>query len=131
MRKYLLVLLLFLSLTGCSTATPTVTDTGEPGSIKALIFFDANHNGALDSGEQGVQGQIILSQQLSCPPSDASKITRQPTTPDGWAVFSNLKPGKYCVGADVNVAATTRGVVEIYVSSNQEAQASFGVAEKP
>ena len=131
MRKYLLLILLFLSLSGCSVATPTITDTGEPGSIKALIFFDANHNGVLDTGEQGVAGRIMLSQQLSCPPSDATKITRQPTEPDGWAVFSNLKPGKYCVGADVNVAATTRGVLEAYLSSKQEAQVSFGLADMP
>jgi hypothetical protein len=131
MRRLLSIFVLFLLLAGCGQATPEIKDTGQPGSIQALVFLDANQNGAYDSGDEGLQAQVWVSQQLSCPPTDMNKITKQPTGPDGLAVFKDLKPGSYCAGIFGNYGMTTRQNIQVYLSSNQEAKIVFGLTEKP
>jgi hypothetical protein len=131
MRRLLLIFILFLFVSGCSAATPEIKDTGQPGSIKIFVFLDANHNGIVDPGEEGLQTQVFITQQLSCPPTDVTKLIKQPTGPDGLTTFKNLKAGRYCVGQFGNYAMTTRAVVEVFLSSDQEAQTAFGLGEKP
>lgn len=124
----LIAISIFL-LAGCK-ARPLFNDNGNPGKIKASIFYDDNRNGVQDNGEAGFQARIGISQDISCPPSSLDKITFLDTDPNGTVVFADLKPGKYCVGADGNRPATTKLTVDIYVSSDTVSAVSFGVTKE-
>lgn len=131
MRHLMLVSLLLTLITGCTQSAPEIKDTGEPGVIKAFIFLDNNHNGAFDAGEEKLQGKVYYSQQISCPPGDASKLTIQSTGSDDVVRFDRLKPGTYCIGMYGNFSQTTPSVRQISLSSNQEVVVAFGLIEKP
>ena len=76
--KYLLVFILSLAfLAGCQSQ-PDYTDNGNPGQIKAVIFYDDNRNGAMDDDETGAQTEVGISQDVSCPPSTREKQLRPP-----------------------------------------------------
>lgn len=117
--------LLGVMLASCAKA-PAIIDNGNPGRIRAIVFYDTNRNGKLDAGETGPLTTVGISQDVSCPPSDERLITWTPTDANGTALIKNLHPGKYCVLADGNTGATTPLTVNVYLSSNQEVQVVFG-----
>ena len=125
MKKLFLLGLLGVMLAGCVSA-PTITDNGHPGQIKAIVFYDANRNGKLDSGETGPQTRVAISQDVSCPPQNDQSITWTATDTNGVALIKDLKPGKYCVFPDGNYSATTPLTVDVYLSSDQEVLVVFG-----
>ena len=131
MKKIMIVMLVSLLLAGCGSSTPPqIIDNGKPGQIKAIVFYDKNKNGIMDQDELGLNDSVSISQQLSCPPSNSEGITKSDTNSNGEAVFTDLKPGRYCVAYVGGKSTTTKLTVEVYLSSEQTAQAFFGLFEK-
>ncbi len=126
MKNFLAILLFGIILTGCQTQ-PAFTDNGNPGQIKAVIFYDENRNGVMDGSETGAQTELGLSQDVSCPPSRKDAITPMLAGADGVALFSNLKPGEYCIHPVQNFGMTTRQNQKVYVSSEQTTTVFFGI----
>ena len=127
MKRLLFFVLLLTFLNGCASQ-PLNTDTGKPGQIKVVVFYDDNKNGVMDAGESGAQSRVAISQELSCPPAgDPNWVD---TDPSGIHVFQDLKPGKYCVFPLGAVSYTTKMTQEAYVSSDQVATVAFGM-ERP
>lgn len=124
--KTILWLSLFGAMLVSCAKTPAITDNGNPGQIRAIVYYDTNRNGKLDAGETGTQTRVGISQDVSCPPSDDRLITWTPSDANGTALIKNLHPGKYCVLADGNTGATTPLTVNVYLSSDQEIQVVFG-----
>jgi uncharacterized protein (DUF2141 family) len=125
--KPLLVFVLSLALlTGCQSQ-PAYTDNGNPGQIKAVVFYDDNRNGTMDSGETGAQVEVGISQDISCPPSNMDKITSVNADADGTAIITDLKPGKYCVAPTGDYRMTTKLTQELYVSSDVTTTVMFGI----
>jgi hypothetical protein len=129
MKALLAFVLLLALLTGCQSQ-PTYTDNGNPGQIKAVLFYDNNRNGVMDSGETGVQTKVGISQETSCPASNQDAVTNITTDVDGVALFKDLKPGKYCVVPYGNPAMTTKFTQEVYVSSDTITTVMFGMARE-
>ena len=122
-RLFSFVLLLAL-LTGCRSQ-PAFVDNGNPGQIKAVVFYDGNTNGVMDGSEIGAPMRVAISQEVSCPPSGTPNFVE--TDVNGQSLFMDLKPGKYCVFVDNNSGLTTKMTQEIYVSSDQELVIMFGI----
>lgn len=129
MKKVCFFVLLAVVLASCAKA-PTITDNGNPGQIKVIVFYDTNRNGKLDSGETGPQIRVGVSQDVSCPASTDNLISWTPTDANGVTTIKDLKPGKYCVGVDGNIGATTALTVNVYLSSDQEAVVVFGLVKE-
>jgi len=108
--------LLIVLLTACGKSEPAYTDNGNPGQIKTIIFIDSNKNGVLDGNEKGVQAQVSVSQEVSCPPTSQPKWMDTDAT--GVYIFESLKPGKYCVIQNSNYSVTSKMTQEVYVSSD-------------
>jgi len=53
MKHLLVFVLMLVLLTACGESEPSFTDNGNPGDIKAVVFYDDNQNGIMDSGETG------------------------------------------------------------------------------
>ncbi|MBC7879297.1 MAG: hypothetical protein H7Y59_19175 [Anaerolineales bacterium] len=128
MKRLLIFTLLFTLLTGCDSKPP-YTDNGNPGQIKAVVFYDDNKNGTMDSGETGASQQVAISQEVSCPPSSLPDYV--PTDANGEIVFKDLKPGKYCVATDYGFGFTTKLTQEVYVSSDLVTTVMFGLVRNP
>jgi len=128
MKPLLVFMFLFALLTGCQNQ-PTYTDNGNPGQIKAVVFYDENRNGVMDGGETGAQIEIGISQDISCPPSSQDKVTFIQADETGTAVFKDLQPGKYCVGLNGNFSLTTKATLGVYVSSDAITTAIFGIVK--
>lgn len=126
MKRLLIFVLLFTMLAGCQSK-PAYTDNGNPGQIKAVVFYDDNKNGTMDSGETGVPVEVGISQDISCPPSSLDKNTFSSMDANGGTLFKDLKPGKYCVGLNANFSMTTKLDQEVYVSSDMITTVAFGV----
>jgi hypothetical protein len=128
MKRLLVFGLLLALLTGCSSKPP-YTDNGKPGQIKAVVFYDDNKNGTMDSGEKGAQAQVAISQDASCPPSSEPKLVN--TDPNGVYLFTGLKPGRYCVFPFSNgLSMTTKMTLSVYVSSDLVTTAMFGIVRE-
>jgi hypothetical protein len=132
MKYYFVAFLLSFLLASCGTSQsqPQVVDNGKPGQIKAITFYDENHNQVFDQGEIGLVDNISISQDVSCPPSDLKNITRMDTGVDGTALFTNLKPGNYCVAYMGGRTMDTNITKEVAVSSEQETLVYFGLTDK-
>jgi uncharacterized protein (DUF2141 family) len=130
MRKLLPTLFVFLFLVGCGRSEPLYTDNGHSGQIEVIVFYDANRNGTMDQGESGLQEQVGISQDISCPASGMKKVTEVETDSKGEVVFAGLKPGRYCVGYFGSKGLTTTISPEVYVSSDLVTQVFFGSTEK-
>jgi uncharacterized protein (DUF2141 family) len=128
MKPLLVFVIFFVLLTGCQSQ-PAYTDNGNLGQIKAVIFYDDNSNGVMDSGETGVQTELGISQDVSCPPSRKDTITAINADVNGVVLFTDLKPGKYCVHPIANFGMTTKQNLEIYVSSDETTTVSFGIVK--
>lgn len=129
MKRLLVFVLLIVLLTACQDQ-PTFVDTGTPGQIRAVFFFDDNKNGVMDAGETGVQAQAIagLSQEVSCPPSSTPSYVN--TDASGVHEFTDLKPGKYCLYLNNGFLPTTKLTREVYVSSDLTTTVYFGIARE-
>jgi hypothetical protein len=128
--KHLRVFVLTLVfLTACGESEPPFTDNGNPGQIKAIVYYDANKNGEMDPNESGVPARVAITQEISCPPVNAPTLYE--TDSNGVHIFKDLKPGKYCVVSESNgLAMTTKLTPEVYVSSDQVITVYFGRGEK-
>jgi hypothetical protein len=77
---------------GTPTMTWTPTRTPQPTvyQVTGTVYYDANHNGVRDPGEQGIAGATVelltLSRQVL-----ATRVTGE----DGACVFANLNAGWY------------------------------------
>jgi uncharacterized protein (DUF2141 family) len=128
--KSLLVFVLLLALSAGCQSQPAYTDNGNPGQIKAVIFYDDNRNGIMDSNEAGVQTELGISQEISCPPSNDEAIAPIVADVNGVVFFQELKPGKYCIHPMGNFGMTTKQNLEIYVSSEATTTAMFGIVRE-
>jgi uncharacterized protein (DUF2141 family) len=127
--KKLFVIAVFVSLLiGCTTK-PEIIDNGQPGQIRVMVFLDENRNGKLDQGESGISEKVGISQDISCPAGNMNKVTQAETDINGETVFSELKPGVYCVALLGNRVVSTKLTQEIPLSSEQEKLVYFGITE--
>jgi hypothetical protein len=129
MKQVLAVFFIALFLAGCASKT-TIIDNGQPGQIKVIVFYDENENGSQETGEPGLQDRIILSQDISCPPTREDKMTRTETDGNGEALFQDLEPGRYCVSYSGDRRIGTKITVEVDLSSEQEIPVYFGLSEE-
>jgi hypothetical protein len=127
MKSFLVIVLALALLAGCQSQPP-YTDNGNPGQIKVVAFYDANKNGAMDSGETGAQARFAISQEVSCPPSGTPSYAETDTT--GVLLFKDLKPGRYCVFIDNGFMITTKMTQEVYVSSDLVTTVMFGMVKE-
>ncbi|HEY5729734.1 MAG TPA: SdrD B-like domain-containing protein [Anaerolineales bacterium] len=130
--KHLLVSVLVIAfLTACGESDPLFTDNGNPGHIKAVVFFDENQNGIMDGGEKGAPSiRLALGDQVGCTSSTGS-LSFIPTDSNGVVNFNDLKPGLYCVGIDNGYKTTTKLNLDAYVSSDMVTTVMFGVIREP
>jgi hypothetical protein len=129
MRSLLVSILLLVLLTSCKSQPP-YTDNGNPGQIKAVVFYDDNKNGTFDGGEAGAPVDMGISQEVSCPPSNLDKNTIIKADADGIALIEDLTPGKYCVMPGGNYSMTTKLTQEVYVSSDAVTTVLFGIVRQ-
>jgi hypothetical protein len=122
---------MLVMLTACGKSEPTYTDNGNPGQIKAVVFYDNNKNGTMDNDEAVVLAKVGVSQDISCPASSLDKNTFSNTDANGVALFKDLKPGKYCVAPNGNYSMTTKATQEVYVSSDMITTVMFGIVKEP
>lgn len=127
MKPLILFPLFFTLLIGCGSQPPQppFVGNGNPGQIKAIVFYDDNKNGVMDGNETGALQRLAISQEVSCPPSSTPNFVE--TDVNGQSLFMDLKPGKYCVFVDNNSGMTTKMTQEVYVSSDQELVVMFGI----
>jgi uncharacterized protein (DUF2141 family) len=130
MKRLLTFGLLLVLLTACSKSKPAYTDNGNPGQIKAVVFYDDNKNGTMDSGEIGAQVEVGISQDVSCPASSMDKITIFNADANGVALMKDIKPGKYCVAVNGNYSMTTKLTQDVYVSSDLVVTVMFGIVKE-
>ena len=91
----LFIFVLFLAVfTGCSSQ-PAFVDNGSPGQVQVVVYYDENHNSAMDANESGTQAKLGISQDISCPPGNREKITWILTEVNGIGLFEDQKPGKF------------------------------------
>jgi uncharacterized protein (DUF2141 family) len=128
MKLTLSLILFFLLVAGCNSA-PEIVDNGKPGQIKVIIYLDDNRNSAMDAGEPGLTDKVGISQDVSCPASSMDNVTVVETASSGETVFSNLKPGRYCVAYMGDKGLTTKLTKEVNLSSDQVLMVAFGLTE--
>ncbi|MFO7584464.1 MAG: hypothetical protein R6W69_07015 [Anaerolineales bacterium] len=128
MKSLMVFVLSLVVLTSCQSQPP-YTDNGNPGQIKAIIFYDDNRNRVLDSNEIGAETELGISQDISCPPSRDEAITPILADINGEVLFQDLKPGKYCIHPMGNFGMTTKQNQEVYVSSDQTTTVLFGIVK--
>ena len=127
MKRLLVFVLALILLTACGESEPPYVDNGNPGQVKAVIFYDDNRDGKKDADEAGVQAQEIvrITQELSCVPAGLPSFEN--TDANGVYEFTSLKPGKYCVVLNNGFNLTTKQTQEVYVSSEQVTTVYFGI----
>lgn len=130
MKRLLIFGLMLVLLTACGDSEPPFTDNGNPGQIKATVFYDDNKNGTMDSGETSAPIGVGISQDISCPPSSMDKFTFFNADANSAILIKELKPGKYCVAPDGNYHMTTKLTLEAYVSSDLVTTVTFGIVRE-
>jgi len=127
MRRLLVFILTLVLLTACGDSEPQFTDNGNPGHIKAVVFYDDNQNGIMDSGETGAPSiRLAIADQVGCTTSTGI-LTFIPTDADGVVNFNDLKPGLYCVAIDNGYKTTSKLNLDAFVSSDAVTTVMFGV----
>jgi len=127
MKHLLVFVLMLVLLTACGESEPSFTDNGNPGDIKAVVFYDDNQNGIMDSGETGAPAyRLALADQVGCTTSTGI-LTFIPTDADGVVNFNDLKPGLYCVAIDNGYKTTSKLNLDAFVSSDAVTTVMFGV----
>ena len=127
MKRLLVFVVLLALLAGCQSQ-PLYTDNGKPGQIKAVVFFDDNKNGTMDSGETGASQRVAITQEVTCTTTGTPNYVQ--TDAGGVVVFHDLKPGMYCVFIDNGYGMTTRMNFQVYVSSDLVTTVLFGVVKE-
>lgn len=131
MKRLLVFVLTLVFLAACGESEPQFTDNGNPGHIKAVVFYDENQNGIMDSDETVAPSiRLALADQVGCT-SSTGTLNFVPTDSDGVVNFSDLKPGRYCVGIDNGYKTTTKLNMDAYVSSDTVTTVAFGVIREP
>ncbi|MEW6241305.1 MAG: SdrD B-like domain-containing protein [Chloroflexota bacterium] len=131
MKRLLIFGLTLILLTACGESEPPFTDNGNPGQIKAVVFFDDNQNGIMDGGETGAPShRLALADQVGCT-SSTGTLNFVPTDSNGTVIFSDLKPGRYCVAIDNGYRTTTKLNLDAYVSSDMITTVYFGIIREP
>lgn len=97
MKTILAVILAVVLLAGCSREAPQAVDNGKPGRIEVFIYMDSNANGVFDAGEAGQMDYVAKPEMIPCSAIASHEPVRVQTDEKGLAVFSDLKPGQYCV----------------------------------
>lgn len=128
MKRFLVFVLLLALLTSCDRK-PQYTDNGNPGQIKAVVFYDDNKNGTMDSGETGAPQRVAITQEVTCTPTGTPNFVQ--TDVNGVTMFRDLKPGMYCVFIDNGYGMTTKMDYQVYVSSDLVTTVMFGVVKEP
>jgi len=129
MKRLVVLMLSLVLLTSCKSQ-PAYADNGNPGQIKAVVFYDDNTNGTFDSGEAVAPIEVGISQEVSCPPPNLDKNTIIKADTDGTALIGDLPPGKYCVMPTGNYSMTTKLTQEVYVSSEAVTTVTFGIVRQ-
>ena len=131
MKQLLVFVLMLVLLTACGESEPKFTDNGNSGQIEAIVFYDDNENGIMDSGETGASSyRLALADQVGCTSSTGS-LNFVSTDSEGVVNFSDLKPGLYCVAIDNGYNTTTNLNLDAYVSSDMITTVYFGVISEP
>jgi hypothetical protein len=85
----------------------------------------------MDNDETGAPShRLALADQVGCS-SSTGTLNFVPTDPDGIVIFSDLKPGGYCVAIDNGYKTTTKLNLDAYVSSDLVTTVMFGVIKEP
>ena len=127
MKRLLIFVLALALLAGCQSR-PDYTDNGNPGQIKAVVFYDDNKNGTMDSGESGALQRVAITQEVTCTPTGTPNFVQ--TDLNGVTMFRDLKPGMYCVFVDNGYGMTTKMGYQVYVSSDLVTTVMFGVVRE-
>jgi uncharacterized protein (DUF2141 family) len=122
------LILFLLLLAGCSSA-PEIVDNGNPGQIKVVGYLDENRNCTMDAGEPGLTDEVGLSLDVSCPAGSMDRVIVAETDSSGETVFTNQKPGRYCVANMGDKGLTTKLTNEVNLSSDQVLLVAFGLTE--
>ena len=131
MKRLLVFVLMLVFLTACGESEPSFTDNGNPGHIKAVVFYDDNQNGIMDNGETGAPShRLALADRVGCSSSTGS-LNFVPTDSNGIVNFNDLKPGLYCVAIDNGYKTTTKLNLDAHVSSDVVTTVMFGVVREP
>ena len=84
----------------------------------------------MDGGDTGAPSiRLALADQVGCTSSTGS-LNFVPTDVDGVVNFSDLKPGRYCVGIDNGYKTTTKLNLDAYVSSDVVTTVMFGIVRE-
>jgi hypothetical protein len=127
--KHLLVFSLVFVLLAACKSQPTFTDNGNPGQVKAIVFYDDNKNSVMDSGETGAPQRVFILPKESC--TSTSQPDYVATDADGVVLFKDLKPGIYCVTVGNGFGMTTKMSVKASVSSDVVTTVMFGMLKEP
>jgi hypothetical protein len=130
MKRLLILGLMIAMSTACGESEPPFTDNGNPGQVKATVFYDDNKNGVMDSGETGASHRVTVVDQVGCSTSDGTPEFL-PTDSNGVVIFRDLKPGRYCVAIANGYGMTTKMNLDVYVSSDMVTTVYFGVVKEP
>jgi uncharacterized protein (DUF2141 family) len=130
MKHLTIFALLFVLLTACGESEPPFTDNGNPGQIRAIVFYDDDRNGKMDADETGAPHRVAVADQVGCTTSTGTPDFI-PTDSNGVVIFSDLKPGQYCVAIDNGYGMTTKMNLDVYVSSDLVTTVYFGVVREP
>jgi len=127
MKTLLMVFLAAFLLVGCASQAPQAIDNGKPGKIEVFIYLDGNANGIFDTDEAGSMDEVSMPEMILCSASAQHEPVRVQTDEKGTALFSDLKPGRYCVSYLGRETTTTKLQADVLVNSEQTARVEFGI----
>ena len=116
--------------TAAPLPAPTVSTSADvaPDALAALLFVDANANGAYDQGEQAVIGASVALMD-----ADDKAIASAKSTADG-VIFSDLSAGQYKVSiedaAGYDLLTTREAQVTVADNAKEGQTVMFAVAAK-
>lgn len=105
------------------------------GSVTGVVFHDANYNGILDYGEQGLPGFEVdltdLGSDYVCGGYDDTELATIDTDQYGAYSFWDIEAGTYCVrildaAIPYGYVRTSPDPVKVVVTAHGEAKVNFG-----
>lgn len=128
MKRLPLLFVCLVLLVGCKNDAPEVSDEGNPGAIRVIVFEDENHDQGRDPDEQGIATQVSIVQNDACPAEGAGgERFEVETSLEGEVLLENLTPGNYCVSYQGKFPPTTKTHSLVNLHSNEEVIIFFGV----